>query len=38
MLPIYEVPSGCARWRLGRFVFIKQQNAGYESNVSYLTG
>jgi len=24
--------SGCARWRLGRFMFINQQNAGYEPN------
>jgi len=31
-LLIYEVPGGCARWRLGRFVFINQRNAGYESN------
>jgi len=26
MLFIYEVPGGCARWKLGRFVFVKQQN------------
>jgi len=31
-LIIHEVPGSCARWRLGRFVFINQQNAGYESN------
>jgi len=31
-LSIHEVPGGCARQRLGRFVFINQQNAGYESN------
>jgi len=31
-LLICEVLAGCARWRLGRFVFIDQQNAGYESN------
>jgi len=27
---IHEVPGRCARWRLGRFVFINQQNTGYE--------
>jgi len=31
-LLIHEVPGGCARWRLGRYVFINQQNAEYESN------
>jgi len=31
-LLIHGVPSGCARWRLGRFVFIQQHKAGYESN------
>jgi len=31
-LLIHEVPGGCARWRLGRFVFINERNAGYESN------
>jgi len=33
----HEVPGGCARWRLGHFVFVNQQNAGYESKLSYLT-
>ena len=31
-LLIQEVPVGFARWMLGRFMFINQQNAGYESN------
>jgi len=31
-LLIHEVPGGCARWRLGHFVFINQRNVGYESN------
>jgi len=31
-LLIHEVPGGGARWMLGRFVFINQRNAGYESN------
>jgi len=35
-LLIHGMPSGCARWRLGRFVFLNQQNAGYESKLSYL--
>jgi len=35
-LLIHEVPCGCARWRLGRFVLINQQNAGYISKLSYL--
>jgi len=32
-----EEPGGCATWRLGRFVFVNQQNTGYESKLSYLT-
>jgi len=32
----HEVSGGCARWRLGCFVFVNQQNAGYESQCSYL--
>jgi len=31
-LRIHEVPGGCTRWRVGRFVFINQRNAGYEYN------
>jgi len=31
-LLIHELPGGCARGRLGHFVFINQRNAGYESN------
>jgi len=31
-LLIHEVPGGCARWRLGRFVLINQQNPRYEPN------
>jgi len=36
-LLIHEMRGGCTRWRLGRFVFVKQHNAGYESKLSYLT-
>jgi len=28
-LVVYEVPSGSARWRLDRVVFVNQQNTGY---------
>jgi len=35
-LVVFEVPGCFARWRLGHFVFYNQQNAGYESKVSYL--
>jgi len=36
-LVIHEVPGGCARTTLGHFVCVNQQNAEYESKVSYLT-
>jgi len=36
-LLIHEVPGGCARSTLGRFVFVHKQNAGYETKLSYLT-
>jgi len=29
-LVVYEVPGGCARWRLGCFVFVNQQNSQVE--------
>jgi len=32
---IHQAPGGCARWRLGCFVFVTQQTAGYESKSSY---
>jgi len=35
-LVVHEVPGSCAWWRLGRFVFVNQRNAGYESKVSHL--
>jgi len=31
-LPMHEVPSGCASSRPGCFVFINQQNPGYQPN------
>jgi len=36
-LVIHDVPGGCARWRLGHFVFVNQHNAGYGSKSSYLS-
>jgi len=36
-LPIQEVSGSYSRWRLGRFVFINQQNAGSESTLSNST-
>jgi len=36
-LVVHDVPGGCARWRLGRFVSVNHQHAVYEPTVSYLT-
>jgi len=37
MLPIHDLPGGCARWIVCRFLFVNQQNSGYQSKLSYPT-
>jgi len=36
-LLIQKVACGCASWRLGHFVFVTKQNAGFISKISFLT-